>query len=567
MSEYLDVVQFETYVAACARNSGTIVVWDDADSTPRTTGKMMWLPRLTTKTTDEWLTRMRYFVKHETSHVVYSDFNFLNEKRPTGLLALINNLIEDHRIDYLNDAEYAGDTVISNKFWELYTDDVRKRTKSTDEELKEQQLVTLPLFVWDALCRDWIHSAPEMVEQLKPLLDDKGNERLDKLVKYTAELLDIREHGGAAEVYDLSVRILADLYDGKVEDYTEEPTKAKAKGGGGGSDGDGDTDAGADDVDRLITVDKLSSAIGHEHKPSRTGIHLKPTSVGRGAYSIPNSRDYVVVRFPELHREITDHSGAYAGYFKLHEINGYITSNAKPMSNKLRLKLQTRSRDRYEYGLKRGKLHNGSLHRVLHGDVPSAERLFRQRKVNDTLDTAVCLLVDCSGSMSGSKFEMACAGAGAVGEALKPLGVAYTTLGFTNTLEKEDPIVWVFNEFGERVPQDELVKRFNRASACLWQNSDGDGIAYATHMLQQRKEPRKVLIVLSDGSPAGREWAGDVEAYTKRTIDNAIKNNIDVYGIGIMDTNVTRFYEKHVVVNDINNLSKTILQVLDRSFK
>ena len=566
MSMYLDVVQFETYVAACARNSGTTVVWDEPNSTPRTTGKMMWLPKLTTKTTDEWLTRMRYFVKHETSHVVHSDFTYLNEKRPTGLLALINNLIEDHRIDYLNDHEYAGDVDISNNFWKMYADDVSKRTKSADAELAEQQLTTLPLFVWDALCRDWIHTSHEMVAQLNPLLDDKGKERLDKLVKYTHELLAIRETGGAAEVYDLSVRILKDLFDADASDYTDK-TEAEAEGGTGGGKGKGGGSAHGDDVDRLITVDKLASAMGHEHKPSRTGIHLKPSKVGYGAYSIPNPRDYVVVRFPELHKEITSNSTEHSGYFELHKINSYITSNAKPMSNKLRLNLQTRSRDRYEYGLKRGKLHTGSLHRVLHGDVPSAQRLFRQRKVNDTLDTAVCLLVDCSGSMSGTKFEMACAGAGAVGEALKPLNVAYTTLGFTNTLEKEEPIVWVFNDFNERVSQDDLVKRFNRASGCLWQNSDGDGIAYATHMLQQRKEPRKVLIVLSDGSPSGRDWAGDVEAYTKRTVEYAEKAGIDVYGIGIKDDNVTRFYKKNLVVNDISNLSKTILDVLDRSFK
>jgi cobalamin biosynthesis protein CobT len=566
MSMYLDVIQFETYVAACARNSGTTVVWDKPDSTPRTTGKMMWLPKLTMKTTDEWLTRMRYFVKHETSHVVHSDFDFLNKKRPTGLLALINNLIEDHRIDYINDQEYAGDVDISNNFWKMYADDVSKRTKSADAELAEQQLTTLPLFVWDALCRDWIESSNEMVAQLTPMLDEEGHTRLDKLVKYTPELLSIRATGGAAEVYDLSVRILEDLFDAEASDYTDKP-EAEAEGGSGSGKGKGKGTVGGDDVDRLITVDKLVSSMGHEHKPSRTGIHLKPTKLGAGDYSIPNPRDYVIVEFPKLHPEITSNSTPTSGYLDVRRTEEYITNNAKPMANQLRLKLQTRSRDRYEYGLKRGKIHNGSLHRVLHGDVPSAERLFRQRKVNDTLDTAVCLLVDCSGSMSGSKFDMACAGAGAVGEALKPLNVAYTTLGFTNTLEKEEPIVWVFSDFGERVAQQDLVKRFERASGCLWQNSDGDGIAYATHKLQQRKEPRKVLIVLSDGSPSGRDWAGDVEAYTKRTVEYAEKAGIDVYGIGIKDTNVTRFYKKNVVVNDISNLSKTILDVLDRSFK
>ena len=74
----LDVQQFETYVAACATNSGVNVQWDKPDSTPRTNGKTIYLPAITGKTSEEWLTRMRYFVKHETSHVVHSDFTFLN---------------------------------------------------------------------------------------------------------------------------------------------------------------------------------------------------------------------------------------------------------------------------------------------------------------------------------------------------------------------------------------------------------------------------------------------------------------------------------------------------------
>jgi hypothetical protein len=117
--KYLDVVNFEAYVAGCARNSGVRVEWDKADSTPRTDGRTMWLPALTSESSDEWLVRMRYFVKHETSHIQYSDFKILDKYKPTGILALINNLLEDHRVDYINDTLYAGDAATSNKFWLL----------------------------------------------------------------------------------------------------------------------------------------------------------------------------------------------------------------------------------------------------------------------------------------------------------------------------------------------------------------------------------------------------------------------------------------------------------------
>jgi hypothetical protein len=562
---YLDVQQFDTYVAACARQSGVTVHWDKPDSTPRTNGRQMWLPAITSITSEEWMARIRYFVKHETSHVVYSDFTYLNKVKPVGLLALINNLLEDHRIDYRNDEEYAGDTIISNNFWYLYADDISKRVTSTDKELQEQQLLTLPLFVWDASLRNWIHSADDAKQQMVKLLDKAGEERLAKLDKYVDEMLQVRDRGDAAAVMSLSERILQDLYEQDPEQYKgkDDDDSEGSVSGGKSASGEGG-EAVSDDVDRIITVKKLMESIGHEHKPSRTGIHLLPDKMGAGYYTIPAPSEYVICDFNKsLPPIVAKHIGS--GYFEKNKVYDYITNNARTMANKLRIKLQTRSRDRYEYGKKKGKLHNGSLHRIVSSDDRASERVFRQRVVSDTTDTAVCLLVDCSGSMSGIKFDMACAGAGTLAEALKPLNIAYSIYGFTNTVDEEHPIVWLFTEFNERVVKSELVNRFDKVSGGLWQNSDGDAIAYATARLAQRKEHRKVLLVLSDGSPAGRDHAGDITNYTKQTIDHAEKMGIDVYGIGICDSNVTRFYKKNVVVNELENLSPTILSIIDRS--
>lgn len=568
----LDVQQFETYVAACANNSGVSVQWDKPDSTPRTDGKTIYLPAITSKTSEEWLTRMRYFVKHETSHVVYSDFAFLNKVKPGGLLALINNLLEDHRIDYRNDSEYAGDKIISNDFWYLYADDINKHVTSSDKELREQQLLTLPLFVWDASLRDWIGSSGEAHAQMSKAADAEATARLAKLDKYTSRLLSVRESGEAKDVMQLAEDILRDLYDEDPEDYKNNPSldgdsdgTGKGKGKGkSGKEGEGKGEAIADDVDRLITVNKLMEAMGHEHKPNRTGLHMPGEKVTKGAYSIPNAREYVVVDFDKpIPKMVTDYLGC--GYLHKPTIDNYITSNAKPMANKLRLKLQTRSRDRYEYGKKKGKLHNGSLHRIVSSDDKTASKVFRQRVVSDTTNTAVCLLVDCSGSMSGTKFDMACAGAGAFAEALKPLNIAYSIYGFSNTVDEEHPLVWLFSEYGEKTPQQELIKRFDKVSGGLWQNSDGDAIAYATSKLAGRPEHRKVLVVLSDGSPAGREHCGDITSYTYEAVKTAENNGVDVYGIGIKDDNVKRFYKNHVVVNDLDKLSPTILTIIDRS--
>lgn len=551
--DYLGVKQFETYVAACAKNSSVTVVWDSADSIPRTNNKTMWLPKLTSKTSEEWLKRIRYYVKHETSHIVSSDFDFLNKVRPKGLLMLINNLIEDHRIDYLNDAEYAGDRAVSDDYWQLYTDDVIKRAAGTDK-VSEQQNLVLPLFVWESSLRDWIPSSRETSIAMEKMLDADGIAKLDKLIDYSKELLVTRESGTAQDVWDLSVKILKEVFDKQPEDY-QEPDKAKgdAKAEDDGADSDGD------DVSMLKD---LLETMGHSHTKERGGDYVPTERSVTGVYELPRPDEYKILRFPKLNSCVdgfTDEGLDKAA------VTEYVTSNARHMANKLRIKLQTRSRDRYEYGLKKGKLHNGSVHRLLSGDVNNAQRVFRQKKVNTTLDTAVCLLVDCSGSMSGAKYQMACAGAGTFSAALKPLNIAHSVLGFTNTKGHDDPMVWVFSDYNERVSETDLIRRFSRASACLWENTDGDAIAYAYAMLAARKEKRKVLLVLSDGDPAGRGHKGNITQYTKDMVKKVEDSNVDIYGIGIMHDSVKRFYKNYKVVSDLNELTPTILNILDRS--
>jgi cobalamin biosynthesis protein CobT len=307
---------------------------------------------------------------------------------------------------------------------------------------------------------------------------------------------------------------------------------------------------------------ELLEELGHEHKEKRDGEYIYSDKAVAGTYEIPLTSDYKILRFPKLDACV---SGFSEEKMDKSVVTDYITSNARHMANKLRIKLQTRSKDRYEYGLKKGKLHTGSIHRLLSGDTQNAQRIFRQKKVSDTLDTAVCLLVDCSGSMAGKKFNMAAAGAGTFSAALKPLNIAHSVLGFSNTVSWDDPMLWVFSDYNERISETDLINRFGRASACLWENTDGDAIAYAYAMLSARKEKRKVLLVLSDGDPAGRAHKGSITSYTRDIVKKIEGTNVDIYGIGIMHDSVKRFYKNYKVVNDLNELTPAILNILDRS--
>jgi hypothetical protein len=574
MTTYLDTIHFETYVSACAARAGVSVEWDAEGTIPRTNGKRMWIPRINSTTDPRYLTTLRTHVKHETSHITHTQFEYWKGVGAQGLLGFIINLLEDNRIDYLNDHEYLGDKALSNAYYE---DFAAKVLAASGDKASEQQAMLAPLFMWDGFYRDWIASMPLVHEAMQKHLDADGTKRLDTLCSgtYGDELVALRTSKGGAttDLLTLAERILREVYGVKDVEQYKKPEKGsgKGKGEGKGTGEDGEGDAEGDgkgegkgkssDKDEIITIDDYIKKMGGEHIISRTGIACKKdTSTERGGYTIPSKSDYHVRRWPEAAKGMP-------GYLSVGAVENIINNSAKPLSNALRMKLQVRSKGRYEYGTKTGKLHTGSLHRLVSARGTAAEsRVFRKHVTSDTLDTAVSVLVDCSGSMSGSKFDTASAAAISVALALKPLHIPFNILGFTNTCGNDDPIIWVFNDWNENVTQPELIKRFVRASGELFENTDGDAVAWANNYLVGRKEKRKLLLVMSDGSPAGRTHAGAIGPYTKKVVSDIEKRKeVEIYGVGIMDTNVCRYYTKHCVINNNNELTPTILSILDKA--
>jgi cobaltochelatase CobT len=121
-----------------------------------------------------------------------------------------------------------------------------------------------------------------------------------------------------------------------------------------------------------------------------------------------------------------------------------------------------------------------------------------------------------------------------------------------------------FKDWDERVTNNQLFSRFDQASGHLTQNADGDALMYAYASLLQRKEHRKMLVVLSDGSPCGRDWAGNGREYLKDVVRTIIAHKqVDLYGIGILDDNVSHYYPKHSVLKSLDSLAPAVLSVLD----
>lgn len=230
-------------------------------------------------------------------------------------------------------------------------------------------------------------------------------------------------------------------------------------------------------------------------------------------------------------------------------------------------------------GHRKGKLHAPSLYRVLQGDPC----VFTQKQEHTSKDTAVTLLCDNSGSMGGEKMKLCMISAFALSQVLDRVKIAHEVIGFTtggwynipetlrDAIDREmaaskirwdrvEPIVMpIYKDFEERM-SPQVKERFAYmmfAQPGLNGNIDGESLEYAAIRLLKRPEKRKVMLVLSDGQPAGSYKSGPHLSYMVKHLEEDF--NIECIGIGIMDKSVKRFYPKNVVINDVKELPTTVI--------
>lgn len=249
-----------------------------------------------------------------------------------------------------------------------------------------------------------------------------------------------------------------------------------------------------------------------------------------------------------------------------------------PLQKDLERAVAARSHANWSGGHRSGRLNGSAIAKLA---VFKDERAFKRRHVNTTKDVAVSLLVDCSGSMSGPKIEVAAHAAYALASVLERLNISCEALGFTtgrsmsgSALKDEEKhgiayarveslYMPIFKGFNERMTVEARGRFAILPSAgFLANNVDGECVQIAATRLSMRREERKILIVLSDGRPAAmsRAGSGSLDAHLKSTVKDIERGGIDVLGIGIQDSSVKNFYSKSVVLNNVSDLPTVVIQ-------
>lgn len=252
----------------------------------------------------------------------------------------------------------------------------------------------------------------------------------------------------------------------------------------------------------------------------------------------------------------------------------------------------TPSDDDWRFGVDDGVLDGRRLAQLVANE--DYHELFRRRRQQRVPDTVVAFLIDNSGSMKRQRFETVAVLIDTFSRALDLAGVSNEVLGFTTgawtggrPLDEwraagSPPAAGRVNEALHIVYKDAATswRRARPSLAAMLsvlhfrEGIDGEAVAWAHGRLVARPEPRKILVVVSDGAPndsatsnANRDGflddhlravAGEIEGRVRRRVPGAV----ELAAIGI-DLDVGGYYRRCVDLDLTGTLGLHHYRVLE----
>lgn len=522
---------------------------------------------------DTW-TEWEYMAEHELGHVMpkcIDSYDTLRDKgiTPKSFLGACLNLAEDNRQEWSDYYVFKGRRERLNAGRALFL-----KNQPTDKlglpGTDDHMLAFQSWYCWDTMIREsWMPAVVGQGERMLKHMTPQQVEWIDKLKAGDYETT-LKSGLNAAELYELVLRIITEVFGFDADEEEKKACEPPPEEGAGDGEGEGtpdgdDGDDGAGEVGDAETKGKstedayvkYSDFLAHEHNSDGdredntcyNGLHIEYSDeVGAFEYRDPQYRD------------ITDYTNMVAPPSESHYSTCLRETVGSSLAKHTRRLLQVRSASSYQHGLKRGKISPKSIYRAGNKGHPMERRVFKKKVDNNILDTAVSVLCDMSGSMGGSKLVAAGMSCKLLNDAISTIGVPLEITGFDDSIRGVRHSIW--KSFRKPVTSDELINRISDSiPRQMSGNSDGESILWAYQRLLAQKQKRKILIVLSDGSPAG--YAGDAMQYTKEVVANIEKiGAVEIYAIGIEDTSVSLIYKDYGIIRKAHELEAALLSVI-----
>lgn len=203
----------------------------------------------------------------------------------------------------------------------------------------------------------------------------------------------------------------------------------------------------------------------------------------------------------------------------LKELHQLDQRRIKQLAHRLQRRLLAASQRRWLFDQEDGRLDNRRLARLL--DDKPIQRVFRIEKEALMPEASVTLLVDQSGSMDIKRRQMAAIAIELAVHTLENCKIRCEVLGFTTRYTADNPVFRRWQELGKpeqpgrlnalqhiiyKIPEQPWRRTKHNLGLLLRQmpgheNIDGEALHWAANRLSRQPQPRKIMIVISDGAP------------------------------------------------------------------
>lgn len=602
------------------------------------------LPHVPDNATRELIDAIQGFLDHEVAHIYFTDFKLMGEAVKNGMGSMYN-LLEDTRIERLMAERFEGSASnlgnTARFFLDKYTKPEMEKAIAEGDMQRLQGVLMMPLLrsmAGQTVFRDFIKDHMEHVEDIYDKIKDLApaiaglRESRDALTMAGTVMGRIKgsavapppppdpdappmpkmphpPRGSGSKPPSAPDPDDKDPDDKDPDDKDpddKDPDDTDPDADPDGAPAAGDPDAGGDDV--RMGADDDPDASPHDAEPGGSthdeGVEMdSATSSGLSWDDIDKelAKDYDETVSHVITNSAAD-SASHAEYLvytkdkdviePLHVGKAYkdeyftrmaddVDHMVGPLQKDLERAISARSLSQWQPGHRSGRLNASALSRVPTGDT----RVFRRKTEVTTKDVAVELVVDISGSMSGSKVATASKTAYALASVLERIGIPCEVICFTTggalfddraqmdaEMKKigrpysrmESLYMPVLKSFAERLTPD-VRKRFAwlpNAEGLMANNVDGECVEVAARRLLTRKENGKIMLVLSDGAPHASGRTVELSAHLKKTVQAITKAGVNVVGIGIESNAVATYYPKYMVLNNVSELPVLVMKEL-----
>lgn len=574
----IDVNNLTKIIHNRCEDLGVTVEFDPNAKTAYTNGHHIVLPAISQPITREKMDTLYGYTIHECGHHMRSDaFKILNAARPPEHLCALYNIIEDEGMERERSMEWAGDMkalctmndILIRQVTASWKPVLEKGEQGTagPEPLAALNIQQLARLNWDMISGT---SVQHLIKIMPP-----------NVVKLTKELTDegwiqrYRDTQTPHDTWDVAVDLAKRLYPGKDKEYEtvrqaghDMKTKARDSSKDGfadkqGKPGDkkGKDKAKADgdpDAEGIVISWKDTVLSQHNEWEAQTGVAGNIGIDWEGMLTTVSG----VKLMPLKQINIVDLSNG--GRIKWKE---YLPNNAEArmFANRVRRYLQAQTRSRVRRHMYHGRIDKSSVVKLLLPPIEGGDynkKIFYTQQKHQFKDTAIFILTDWSGSMRGRKMVSAADASQRLVYTMERILKIPVALAVFSNMKTECDIGYI-KPFGTRgMTQEEIAKRFARFSAYTSANNDADALNWAYHQINRRPEVRKILIVLSDGCPAG-SWCGSSGDNLKFVCKQIEKSGrVELYGVGIHSNAVKTYYKNYRVLQGPNEINNTLFNLI-----